>query len=171
MLLFRSEHNRQIKRAAKSFGPFSWKGTVYNDRAFRERSTAAGAQIHPMNSPQKKEGKWQNPMIQKTEKEYSSYITLQDYAEDLHPEPRVSPQAKCNVLWYLLCNFMTILLAYFSFQDNMMVGSILQLHNVIWEGHAGGQAWKWSCNAFKSSPRERLKARNVRVILPILNLR
>lgn len=76
-------------------------------------------------------GEVAEPNVTKDRKRILVLCNSPDYTEVLHPEPRVSPQAKCNVLWCLVCNFMTILLAYFSFQGNMMVGSISQLHNVI----------------------------------------
>lgn len=102
----------------RAFGPFRRKGTVYYDRAFRESAPLLqGPPIHPVNSSQRKEG------TQDTKDNRKWTLFLHNppglCRSSPHWTPKVSSRAKCNIFWCLFCNFMAVLLAYFSFQGNM----------------------------------------------------
>lgn len=69
----------------RAFGPFSRKGTVYYDRAFRESAPLLqGLRFIQWTHPRGRRG---HKTQKTTENEHSSYITLQDYADVLHTEP------------------------------------------------------------------------------------
>lgn len=80
IFLLSSAHNSQTKWTAKSCGPFSREGGLFIMTMLSEKELcccrASELQLHPTNPPQRKEGKLENPMIQKkTGNEHSSYIT------------------------------------------------------------------------------------------------
>lgn len=61
---------------------------------------ASELQLHPTNPPQRKEGKLENPMIQK-KTENSSYITLQDYREAILAESGQTPRSKSLGVYFV----------------------------------------------------------------------